>query len=278
MLTTTLDGLWALQVLTGIEVLSPELGLRPHMPSAETKQMALTHPVTAELVAEGVIDEAGTVDPVVVEWLTVISRRDIALVMHVQTPANTTERTTVVLCRFAQWWAILERAGELVRLSGAGVSTAESAANSVIKAQLARLCGTNKPAPLRPVTLDVDTLVARVTSEERLRQFLIGQRLDAEQMQIVLMAADPRRSAQASIVAVQAGVESGLPTRAHVERSVVTIIDSPEGRLVAEHMPRGGKTWMIISPGTESNIAAAVNHMLRRLPADEEWFSYRKVV
>ena len=86
MLTTTLDGLWVLQVLTGIEVLAPELGLRPHLPSVETPQMALAHPIARELVAAGVMDDAGVVDQTVVEWLTVLSRRDVALLMHVQTP------------------------------------------------------------------------------------------------------------------------------------------------------------------------------------------------
>ena len=36
-LTTTLDGLWVLQVLSGIESLAPELGLRPVLPSAEPR-------------------------------------------------------------------------------------------------------------------------------------------------------------------------------------------------------------------------------------------------
>jgi hypothetical protein len=68
------------------------------------------------------------------------------------------------------------------------------------------------------------------------------------------------------------------PTRAHVEQSAVTVIDTPEGRIVAEHEPHGGKNWMILAPGTTSNVTAAVNRMMRRLPANDEWFSYRKVV
>src|ERR1700761_7347772 len=67
MLTTTLDGLWALQVLTGIEVLAPEMGLRPHLPSVEPKRLALDHPVAHDLRTAGVIDELGTVDGTVVE-------------------------------------------------------------------------------------------------------------------------------------------------------------------------------------------------------------------
>jgi hypothetical protein len=35
---------------------------------------------------------------------------------------------------------------------------------------------------------------------------------------------------------------------------------------------------MILAPGTTTNITAAVNRMMRRLPANDEWFSYRKVV
>ena len=86
MLTTTIDGLWVLQILAGIEVLAPELGLRPILPSFETAHKALAHPIAAELRAAGVIDEAGTVDSVVVEWMTVLSRRDVALLIQVRNP------------------------------------------------------------------------------------------------------------------------------------------------------------------------------------------------
>jgi EspG family len=73
-------------------------------------------------------------------------------------------------------------------------------------------------------------------------------------------------------------VETGRPTRAYVEPSVVTIIDIPQGRLVAENTYAGGRKWMIVAPGTRSNVAAALNRLVRRLPADQEWYSYRKVV
>ena len=87
-LTTTLDGLWVLQVLSGIESLAPELGLRPVLPSAEPRESALAHPIAAELQAAGAISADGTVDPVIVEWLTVLSRRDVALLMYISTPAD----------------------------------------------------------------------------------------------------------------------------------------------------------------------------------------------
>jgi EspG family len=278
LLTTTVDGLWALQVLTGIEVVAPELGLRPVLPSVEMAQMALAHPISAELRTVGVIDQSGTVDPVVVEWLTVLARRDIALLMEVRTPDGRDTHARAVLARFAQWWVVMERSEELVRIGGAGTASAEGAANAVLNAQIERLCGTNTPAPLRPITLDVDALQAGVASQETLRRFLTNQQLDADQLRMVMSAADPTRSTQASIVALQAGVETGRPTRTHIEQSVVTIIDTPEGRLVAEHVPSAGKKWMVIAPGTATNIASAVSQMVRRLPANEEWYSYRKIV
>jgi hypothetical protein len=277
-LTTTVDGLWALQVLAGIEVVAPELGLRPVLPSAETAQMALAHPISAELRTVGVVDESGTVDPVVVEWLTVLARRDVALLIQVRNSDIGEQPARALLARFAQWWVVMERSEELVRIGGAGTASAEGAANAVLTAQIERLCGTNTPASLRPITLDGDALQSGVTSQETLRKFLTNQRLDADQLRMAILAADPKRSTQSSIVALQSGVETGRPTRTHVEHTVVTIIDTPEGRLMAEHVPSAGKKWMVIAPGTATNIASAVNQMLRRLPANEKWYSYRKVV
>lgn len=277
MLTTTLDGLWVLQVLSRIEVVAPELGLRPHLPSIETQQMALAHPVADELRAAGAITDAGTVDEAVLEWLTVLSRRDVALLVYAQTPAHVTEPERVLLARFAQWWVLLERNGILVRLSGVGTATSEESAGMLINAQIERLCGGMKAASLRPVTLDVPELLAAVHDRGSMRTFLLDQKLDADQVSMLTLATDTERSAQASVVAIQSGLASG-PARSHIDQGAVTIIDTPQGRLVSEHVTRGGKSWMIISPGSAANIASAVLKMVRRLPADDEWFSHRKVV
>lgn len=279
MLTTTLDGLWVLQILTGVEVLAPELGLRPVLPSVETKDLALRHPIAAELRAAGVVDEHGGVDSVVAEWLTVLSRRDIALLIQAGTPEQGALPAQISLARFAQWWVALERTGYLVRLSGVGTASAEGAANLVVTGQLERLCGSNRPAPLRPVTLPVEELLAGARDRQGLKDFLMSTgQLDADQFRLLMLAADPAQSAHATVVAIQTGVDSGGPARVHIEQSCVTIIDTPEGRILTEQVPRAGKRWMIVAPGSPTNIATAVHDMVRRLPAGNEWFSYRKVV
>jgi hypothetical protein len=255
---------------------APELGLRPILPSVETRHMALAHPIAAELREVGVIDDDGNVDAAVTEWLTVLARRDVALLIHVSTPGDGELPNRVLLARFAQWWVVFERSEDLVRISGAGTSSSESAANGIINAQIERLCGVQEPAPLQPVTVDIDKVMAG--GPEMLREQLLRERLDGDQLQMLMIAADMRRSARAFIVAIQSGVDSGQPTRKFFEESVVTIADTPEGRLVGEHFVADGKRWMIIAPGSATSIADAVSKMMRRLPANAEWYSYRKVV
>ncbi len=277
MLTTSLDGLWALQVLTGIEVLAPELGLRPHLPSVETRGTVLDHPAAEELRTTGVIDAAGTVDETVMEWLTVLSRRDLAVLLYVQTPAADTEPERILLARFAQWWVSLERYGNLVRLGGAGTATSERSAALLISAQIGRLCGAMAPASFKPATIDAVDILGAVKDPASLRAFLVDRGFDSDQIATLTLAADRGRSAQAAAVAIQAGAGAG-PTRAHIESGAVTIIDTPRGRLVSEHVKRAGRSWMIVSPGSGPNISAAVLAMLRNLPARNQWHSHRKVV
>lgn len=265
MLTTTVDGLWVLQVLSGIEVVAPELGLRPHLPSVETKDMALRAPIAAELQAAGVITAEGTVDEPVVEWMTVLSRRDAALLIYAQSPASPSQPERVLLARFHQWWVALEHHQEIVRLSGTGIATTERAADELINTEIQRLCGERPPATVRPVTVDAAELLARACDQASLRLFLMDQKLDQDQCGLLMQLSDPGSCAQISIVALPAG--SGT----------VTIIDSPQGRLVSERITREGKTWMVVSPGSARQIGSAVHKLMGCLPAAAP-HSHRKVV
>ena len=183
-----------------------------------------------------------------------------------------------LLARFAHWWVALERSEDLVRISGAGTSNAESAANDIVNAQIERMCGTLEPAPLQPVTVDIDRVMDGVNGQEMLARATTPRAIGRGPAPDPDDGRRPAPDGAAFIVAIQSGVDSGQPTRKHIEQSVVTIVDTPEGRLIAEHFVSDGKRWMIIAPGTSSNIATAVNRMMRRLPANEEWHSYRKVV
>ncbi|OCB31106.1 secretion protein EspG [Mycobacterium malmoense] len=276
MLTTTVDGLWVLQAVTGVEQTCPELGLRPLLPRLDTPERALRHPVVAELKAAGALDEAGNVDPMIREWLTVLLRRDLGLLVTITVPGR--EATRAAICRFASWWVVLERHDDLVRLYPAGTASNESGASDLVVGQVERLCGVAEVAPLKPVTLDTEQLLASVRDAASLRTFLLGQNLDVDQLQIVSMAADPARSAHAAIVGLQAGVGPDEMARIAVGDSTVSIIDTPAGRVCVENVISGQRRYQILSPGSRSDISGAVQRLIRRLPAGEDWYSYRRVV
>lgn len=144
MLTTTVDGLWVLQAVTGVEQTCPELGLRPLLPRLDTAERALRHPVAAELMAVGALDQAGNADPMVREWLTVLLRRDLGLLVTIGVPGG--EPTRAAICRFATWWVVLERHGNLVRLYPAGTASDEAGAGELVVGQVERLCGVAEAA------------------------------------------------------------------------------------------------------------------------------------
>ncbi len=276
MLTTTVDGLWVLQAVTGVEQTCPELGLRPLLPRLDTPERALRHPVAAELKAAGALDDAGNVDPMIREWLTVLLRRDLGLLVTISVPGR--EATRASICRFASWWVVLERHGDLVRLYPAGTASNENGASDLVVGQVERLCGVAEVAPLKPVTLDTEQLLASVRDPASLRTFLLSQNLDVDQLQIVMMAADPARSAHAAIVGLQAGVGPDEMARIAVGDSTVSIIDTPAGRVCVENVTSGQRRYQIVSPGSRSDISGAVQRLIRRLPAGEEWYSYRRVI
>ena len=274
MLTTTLDGLWALQVLSGHEVLAPELGLRPYLPSAESRHDALSHPVSAELNAAGLIAADGSVDDVVLEWLSVLSRREVGLSIRVQTP-NADEPEMILVARRGQWWVALGRHGPMITMTGVGIAATEDASCSLITSLIEQTCGRLRPASFRPVTLDIGQLLTGVHDSESLRNLLIRQGLDAEQIRTLALATDPRMSAQACFAALQTAI-SGGPAGSLPAPASFSIIDTTEGRVVSEQVQKDGKLWLIVGPGSQTSIASAAQAMLRSLSAGQAWHQTRK--
>lgn len=220
--------------------------------------MALTHPMAAELRHAGVITAGGDVDGPVREWLAVLARREVAVMLYAQHPGRRPAER-VLLAGFANWWAVLERCDDVIRLSGAGEAATGDDVGRIVSAQIERLLGSVPAARIRSATIDVDKLLDCVTDERSLRRHLAGQRLDPEQIEILAMSADTSRCPQTSLVAIHSGV--GRP---RIDAGVVTIMDSPAGRLLSEHLRRDGRRWMIVGPGSSTAITAAVLTMLLR--------------
>lgn len=154
----------------------------------------------------------------------------------------------------------------------------EAGAGELVVGQVERLCGVAEAAPLRPVTVDADELLHAVRDAGTLRSYLLSQRLDVDQLQMVTMAADPTRSAHATLVALQAGVGPEKSARILVGDSTVAIVDTAAGRICVESVTSGQRRYQVLSPGSRSDIGGAVQRLIRRLPAGDEWYSYRRVV
>lgn len=279
MLTTTLDGLWALQAIAGVEQLCPELGLRPLLPRMDTRAAALRHPVAATLIECEALTPEGDVDPIILEWLTVIMRRDLALLLQIGVgDPDPAQLSKAAICRFAHWWVVLERCGDQVRLYSVGAASDEATASDLIVGQVERLCGVAEPAALRPVTLRTEELLERVRDAASLRKYLVEQRVDADQLQVMMMVANPAVSAQASLVAIQVGGGPPEMARMVVGDTAVAIVDTPAGRVCVENVDHGGRRFQVVAPGSRQDIAAAIIRLIRRLPAGEDWYSYRRAV
>ena len=188
MLTTTLDGLWVLQVLTGREVIGPELGLRPHFPNLEPKELALAHPIAHELWNAGALGDDGTVDDVIAEWLAVLARRELALVFYQdQRDASVGERH--MLARFAGWWVSVQRCDATVHINGLGSATTEESAASLIGSYLRNHWGERQPAEFRPLTLHTEHVVEAVRRTGDHQAALSGLALDTGQASMLTLHA-----------------------------------------------------------------------------------------
>lgn len=274
-LTTTLDGLWALQVFAGIERVCPELGLRPHDRRCETARLASSLDVVSELVNEKAITAHGDgflVDKPIVNWLTVLSRREVALMVLIQQPGGNTDLPErVVLARRGQWWvsmAIYSNAA--VAIKPMGIATTHADAATLIRRELDAICGVHEPAKFRPIT--VATTGLRACKHERdVERLVIAAGADIDQLRAGLALSRSGHSAQASICAFQQG-QNTVPT---VSNFFVTIADTDLGRMMVKNVVSGGQQWTILAPGVSAYINSAVIELLKSLPANEDWYNTR---
>lgn len=284
MLTTTVDGVWALQVFTGIETLCPQMKLRPHFPEADTEKpaVAMRHPVFAELQAEGavIVGDDGTpkVDDYVHQWLKVISRRDMGLVVLITEPESESKSKElperVMFSRFRQWWvsmAIYDNGA--VSIKPMGTATSQEQAASLVAREIMMIAQTGDPATFfEPLTVPTDELRALKSNPGGMERFLVGQGATTEQLRAGLLLANARKSAQCSIVALQSRENAPAITDA-----VVTIGDTPEGRMMVKIVTRLRRQWSVLSPGTEPLITNAIVELLKSLPSGDDWFSVRNM-
>jgi hypothetical protein len=232
--------------------------------------------VVKELIDCGAValgDDGVAVDRPVVEWMTVISRREVALMMLIHQPAGSGGDLPirVALSRFGQWWVSLARYDNgTVAIRPMGTATTRDAAAGLVCREVEAVCGANDAARFEPMTVATDRLLALAKNPAGLERTLIAEGATVDQLRAGLALADGGRAAQCAVVALQCG--QGTPA---VTDQVVTVGDTPCGRMMVKNVRRGGKRWTVLAPGARHFINTGIAELLSSLPAGDGWFSIR---
>ncbi|KUI36217.1 ESX secretion-associated protein EspG [Mycobacterium sp. GA-2829] len=267
-LTTTVEGVWALQALLGIESMPTALRLKPFIPSVHQDLVVETTagPVPLQQTAEylslahaGVIDDRGRVDDVVRDWMTVIGRADRQVMLVVRRPDGeltnadgsrtpTVHERVLVVCRHKRWMAMIARDGHEMVIDAVGESDDPATQMALMSQPILAAFGDAPPADIDGINIPAELLQ---TTMERCaghgRQAVIAAMgrlgLQPAQAEIVAAAARPDESAMAVVSVIDHGISYTVHDR------VLTVADTEYGRVsLSTTASADGKKWMSIWP------------------------------
>ena len=288
-------GMWVLQRLLGLETMPLSLRLAHYIPSGSDHIPVAEYPEYRSLVAGGIIDDAGRVDPVVADWLTVVSRPDLEVQLTVRRPgddAATIKETVTVICRMDRWIVGIARApgdpfvvaeqigyiGDPLELPPEWVDTlrvfpvaevsAQDAQAAVISAEIIAALGDYPPAAIEGFNVELNAFLhasGAAPDNDTFMELLARQGVTPQQ---VAALTEIRRLDQSALAVVSARhVWPGtLPEDRAVARTV-SIADTKLGRIsMAQSISDGGTCWVSVWPGhptaVHSDITGFVNDVL----------------
>jgi len=278
MLTTSTDGVWILQALTGAERMPTPLRLKPFIPSAhgdlivETTAGKLPVQQTRQyhdLVEAGVIDAAGQVDGTVRDWMTVISKAEREVMLTIRRPdqpatdttGSTVHERVLVVCRYQRWLAMAARDGDEMVIGGVGETEdpheqIEAICNMIIPA-----LGDAPPADIEGINLPRNVIQHAVESSSgdpaAIAAALRHAGLGPWEVEVMLAATDRERSAMGVVAVLDHG--TGLRVHPHV----LTVADSDYGRIsLTATTGADGTEWLSIWPATPTSLRRDLGALL----------------
>lgn len=281
-LTTTVEGLWALQALLGIESMPIALRLKPFIPSVhedlvvETTAGPVPMQQTAEylsLVQAGVIDAQGRVDDVVRDWMTVLGRPDRQVMLVVRRPAGeitdddgvrtpAVHERVLVVCRHKRWMAMVARDGSEVVVDAVGESDDPATQVTLMSQPILAAFGEAPAADIEGINIPADllqTTMERSAGHGREAILTAMGRLGLQPAQAEIVAAAARHDESA--MAVVAVIDHGISSTVHDR--VLTVADTEYGRVsMTTTMSVDGKKWMSIWPAHQAALAADLSDLL----------------
>ena len=276
-------GMWVLQRLLGLETMPLSLRLAHYIPSGSDHIPVAEYPEYRSLVAGGIIDDAGSVDPVVADWLTVISRPDLEVQLTVRRPgddAATIKETVTVICRMDRWivgiartpgdpFVVAEQIGftgdplelppewvDTLRVFPVAEVSAQDAQAAVISAEIIAALGDYPPAAIEGFNVELNAFLhasGAAPDNDTFMELLARQGVTAQQ---VAALTEIRRLDQSALAVVSARhVWPGtLPEDRAVARTV-SIADTKLGRIsMAQSISDGGTCWVSVWPGHPTTV------------------------
>ncbi|WP_375489207.1 ESX secretion-associated protein EspG [uncultured Mycobacterium sp.] len=279
MLTTSVEAIWVLQALLGVESMPVALHLKPFIPSVHESLMVDTDagqvPIsqTAQyhsLVQAGVIDAAGHVDDVVRDWMTVLGRPDRQVVLTIRRPSGvvvngappTVHERVLVICRHRRWMAMAARDGDEMVIGGVGEADDPDRQIELMCQVLVPPFGEMPAADIDGVNVPADLLQSAMEAAAPLGRGAVSAALaklglPPHEVEVVMAASRLDESAMAVVMLV----DHGLQRRAHPR--VLTVADTEFGRIsFTTTTGADGKEWLSIWPTTPAGLRDDLTDLL----------------
>ena len=277
MLTTSVECVWVLQALVGVEQMPTRLQLKPFIPSAhgdlivDTTQGRAPVSATAQyhsLVTAGVIDDGGRVDAAVRDWMTVLGRAEREVVLTIRRPDRpgtaaggpTVHERVLVVCRHRRFLAMAARDHDEMVIGGVGESEDPARQIELICQMLIPALGCHQPADLEGINLDkelIERALHGAAGPEGVAAALRGAGLGPWEVQVIGAATRLDRSAMAVVAVIDHCPEA----RAHPR--VLTVADTDYGRISFTTMTGAdGKQWLSIFPATPTGLRQDLARLL----------------
>lgn len=282
-LTTFPAGMWVLQRLLGLETMPVSLRLAHYIPSGSDHIPVADYPEYRSLVAGGIIDDSGSVDPVVADWLTVVSRPDLEVQLTVRRPGDdpaTIKESVTVICRMDRWIVGIARApgdpyvvadqigftGDPLELPPEWVDTlrvfpvaevsAQDVQAAVISAEIIAALGDYPPAPIEGFNVELTAFLhasGAAPDDDTFMELLARQGVTPQQ---VAALTEIKRLDQSALAVVSARhVWPGTSPEDRAVARTVSIADTARGRIsMAQSISEGGTCWVSVWPGHPSTV------------------------
>jgi hypothetical protein len=277
-LTTTVECVWVLQALVGVEQMPTVLHLKPYIPSAhsdlivETTQGRQPLSNTAQyrsLVEAGAIDAVGQVDGAVRDWMTVLGRPDREVVLTIRRPGEpatddtgpTVQERSLVVCRHNRFLAMAARDGEQMVIGGVGESPEPAQQIELICQMLVPALGDHPAAEIEGINVPKASAVMALdhagSSPEARAEALRRLGIGPWEVEVIQAAMSLDQSAMAVVAVIDRGADI------HPHPRVLTVADTDYGR-ISFTMTTGadGQEWLSIFPTTATSLRQDLGELL----------------